>query len=436
MNTEIQPRFDRAVAASRISRRLRPLSFGSFVVCAAFGALTARAEVGKRFPSEKRVIEDPVTGVTLTALTAGPSVDIKIYQTHPQWTADGRHIVFRSSRAGKPQQAFAVHEDSGAIVQLTAGSDTVAESLNLSRKANLLYFLRTAAGAPLKLVELRLDSLFRDSEAGAMKAAEAYERTVATLPQGLEVSGGFALDAEETHAYLGAKHAGRSDAGRLWSIDLRTGVIEHLVDAPFRVGHVQANPRVPGEILYCHETGGDAPQRMWLVNTADRTPRPLYPESPEEAVTHEVFAGPDHVLFILSGLLPRSRTKPTGIAWVHLRTGEAQLHGQVKVTDGRFWHCAATPDLRWIIGDTPGGALYVIDASTGERQRLTQGHRRHDGAPHAHQNISRDGKRVLFNSGMLGGAHLMTIELTQALHELEQDEQYGQYSVPGLFRNR
>ena len=40
------------------------------------------AQIGKRFPSEKKVIKDPVTGTMLTFLTSTPAGDSKIYQTH------------------------------------------------------------------------------------------------------------------------------------------------------------------------------------------------------------------------------------------------------------------------------------------------------------------------------------------------------------------
>jgi len=55
------------------------------------------------------------------------------------------------------------------------------------------------------------------------------------------------------------------------------------------VGHVQTNPWMPGEIVFCWETGGKAPQRTWTV-MADGTglrpprrelrPRPHRPSPP------------------------------------------------------------------------------------------------------------------------------------------------------------
>ena len=70
--------------------------------------LTAQAQIGKRFQSERKVIKDPVTGMMLTFLTSTPAGDSKIYQTHTQWTSDGEWLIFRSNRARN--EAIAVNE--------------------------------------------------------------------------------------------------------------------------------------------------------------------------------------------------------------------------------------------------------------------------------------------------------------------------------------
>src|SRR5215210_4398737 len=53
---------------------------------------------GQRFPSESLTITDPVTGVKIIALTTSRHNSSKIYQDHPNWTADGKYIVFTSNR--------------------------------------------------------------------------------------------------------------------------------------------------------------------------------------------------------------------------------------------------------------------------------------------------------------------------------------------------
>src|SRR4051812_10128889 len=98
-------------------------------------ALPAQAQIGRQFPSERKVVTDPVTGTPLTFLTTKAHNDIKIYPTHPQWTADGKWVVFRSAMAG--WEAMAVNEQSGQIVQISEGGFT--GMLNLSTKSMKLY---------------------------------------------------------------------------------------------------------------------------------------------------------------------------------------------------------------------------------------------------------------------------------------------------------
>ncbi len=64
------------------------------------------AQMGRRFPSERKVISDPRTGTELVFLTSKSDTgDSKIYQTHNQWTSDGKWVVFRSDRV--PDEAMA-----------------------------------------------------------------------------------------------------------------------------------------------------------------------------------------------------------------------------------------------------------------------------------------------------------------------------------------
>src|SRR5688500_9514095 len=98
----------------------------------------AEAQIGKRFPSERKVVKDPVTGTMLTFLTSTPTGDSKIYQTHNQWTSDGNWLIFRSGRV--KGEALAVNEKNGEMVQVTEGGYT--GMLNVARHSMKLYFMR------------------------------------------------------------------------------------------------------------------------------------------------------------------------------------------------------------------------------------------------------------------------------------------------------
>ena len=446
---------------------------------------SARAsDVGKRYPSEMRTFVDKVTGMTVTALTTSSFSDAKPYQTHTTWTSDGKWIIFRSNRSGANAQAFLINETTGEIVQLTDGPNTGTGSLNLSRKSMKLYFMRggpsfrpeTQAPAgpppPRQLIELNLEPLLADSRAGTMKEAATYERLVATLPDDLRDAGGFALDADETKIYWGvgwgplppnppsraelavsgaadgateaaarsqidqrntnpaeAREAARQrfatlgrGPGGLRSIDLKTGELKTVIDVDFRMGHVQCNPWVPGEIIYCHETTGDAPQRMWTVMGDGTHNRPLYVETPDEWITHETVATRDEVMFLILGHLPYLRTHPTGIAVINLRNDQMKILGQVEENTGvgrgtgGFWHCNGSPDGRWAVGDTFAGNIYVIDRHNGRMKLLTTDHKMRP--DHTHPIFSPDSKRILIQSGLFSDGknlNLMVVALPEWL---------------------
>jgi oligogalacturonide lyase len=73
----------------------------------------------------------------------------------------------------------------------------------VARKSNKLYFFRGGMGMAAQLIELNLDPLVADSQAGKMKGPASYERAVGTMPADLRESGGFTLDADEKSAYIG-----------------------------------------------------------------------------------------------------------------------------------------------------------------------------------------------------------------------------------------
>src|SRR6476646_2087797 len=116
--------------------------FASIIFAIIFIFQVADAQIGRRFPSEKKIIKDPVTGTMLTFLTSTPAGDSKIYQTHNQWTSDGQWVIFRSNRVRG--EAMAVNEKSGEIVQVTEGGYT--GMLNVARRSMKLYFLRFPPG--------------------------------------------------------------------------------------------------------------------------------------------------------------------------------------------------------------------------------------------------------------------------------------------------
>ena len=476
MNSGAKPRlsetyveFPSALLAFGASVFHHPMKNSLRVLATAFGvsllfASAASAQIGRRFPSEKKIVPDPVTGVPLSFLTSTPAGDSKIYPTHQQWSYDGKWVIFRSSRV--PGQAMAVNEASGDIVQLTEKGYT--GDLCAGTKSMKLFYMRdlsapiappdapapppagietaalpptppppprTRSRGPFQIIELNLEKLFADSAAGTLKSSDHYERICGTIPTEMTGVGNLAIDATEEEAYfritgpdlvsklpadtkisdkVGPRSMGAGPAG-IVRMSLKTGSTAVIAVVPFQVGHVQTSPFVPGEIVFCWETGGKAPQRTWTVKGDGTGLRPLYPEAPYEWVTHEAITSKDEVTLAIIGHrkmglkatddwgIAGSADHPTGLAIVNLRTQEMRIIGQVPMGDrGRsFWHVHASADGRWAVGDDFQYRLWLIDRKTGEMILLTDNGHKTTAQDHQHPTFSADSTRIEFQSAML-----------------------------------
>jgi len=427
-----------------------------FVCLAVLCTVQLMAQMGRRFPSERKVIKDPKTGVELVFLTSKSGTgDSKIYQTHNQWTSDGQWVVFRSDRVRG--EAMAVNENTGDMVQITEGG--YSGMLCVARKSMNLYHMRVARNENgqrigMQVVEVNLERLFADSKAGTLKEKSAYERICGTIPQELCNEDDMALDGSEEFVYFrlnkeyarkmptaepiagnfGPRNMGAGPSG-IGKMDLKTGKSEPVVAVHFKVGHIQGNPWHPGEVIFCWETGGKAPQRTWMVNADGTGLRPIYRETEHDWVTHEAVISEDELViaiighrqidnspyppkkdaqtgqqgqksiaglesFALSNDWGPSGTKeyPTGIAVVNMRTRELTLEGQV---DGdNFWHVAGSQDGHWVAGDDFARELWLIDRHTKERILLTAGHKT-TARDHVHPTFKPDGTAIEIQSAML-----------------------------------
>lgn len=428
-------------------------------ICCILLTEIANAQIGKRFPSEKKIVKDPVTGTMLTFLTSTQSGDSKIYQTHNQWTSDGQWLIFRSNRVRG--EAMAVNEQTGDIVQVTEGGYT--GMLNVSRKNMKLYFMRNektdsiaatpgdtarrSVQRPVQIIEVDLAKLFADSKAGTLKKADYYQRICGTTPKEIGAGGDMALDGDEEWVYFrvntqeaakhltpgtkleknfGPRNMGAGPSG-ISSMNIKTGEIKYVVSVPFQIGHIQTNPWVAGEIVFCWETGGKSPQRTWTAMSDGTGLRPLYPESEYEWVTHEAVIGKDEVAIAIMGhrKIPGTskkteeatgvgganpgqeaawgpsgtREKPTGLGIVNLRTREMIIAGQTKSGSG-LWHVSGSADGRFAVGDDFARNIYLIDRHNSEMILLSAGHKT-TAADHPHPTMSPDGTKIQIQSAML-----------------------------------
>jgi len=423
---------------------MRPLFLTGILLSSILLTIPSEAQIGRRFLSEKKIVTDPVTGTQLTFLTSTPASDSKIYQTHRQWTEDGKWVIFRSGRI--PGETLAVNEESGVMVQVSEGG--YMGMISVARKSMKLYFMRMTLrqpgqkrGGPVQIIEVDLEKLFADSEKGQMRKENEYQKVCGTIPAEIGAGGDMALDAGEEWVYyrvgreeaakhipegtkieqnFGPRNMGAGPSG-IGSMNIKTGEIRFVVAVPFQVGHIQTNPWVPGEIVFCWETGGKAPQRTWTIMSDGTGLRPLYPESEYEWVTHEAVITKDEVAIAIMGhrkvgtpvLTPDpanpgqevgwgpsgTREKPTGLGIVNLRTREMIIAGQTSSGSG-LWHVNGSADGRWAVGDDFERNIWLIDRHTREMILLSTGHKT-TASDHPHPTFSPDGTRIEIQSAML-----------------------------------
>ena len=308
-----------------------------------------------------------------------------------------------------------------------------------------------SGGTSLQIVEVDLAKLFADSKAGTMKAPGVYQRVCGEVSAELEAGGDMALDAAEDVIYFrvgrkeaakhlaagiklestfGPRNMGAGPAG-LMSMNITTGALKYIISVPFQIGHIQVNPSLPGEIVFCWETGGKSPQRTWTVLADGTGLRPLYPEASYEWVTHEAVITPNEVAIAIMGHRkininsttgvseapadkgsdPKNpgqengwgnsgtREKPTGLGIVNLRTREMVIIGQTPSGSG-LWHVNGSSDGRWAVGDDFSRSIYLIDRHTREMLMISTGHKP-TAADHPHPTFSPDGTRIEIQSAML-----------------------------------
>ena len=347
-------------------RNLPLLKLAAAVSAAALFVMPAFAQVGHTWPSEKKLVIDPVTGTELTFLTSSQSRRLQDLPDAPGldlgWPMGD--LPFQSG-AGP---VLCRQRGDGHIVQVT--DKGYMGMLCVARKSMKLYLMRDekapadvgrdpyidAAGSrdgrrkkrrarphaaapaarpgvlrfrgPLQVMEVDLGSLFADAVAGTLKGNSAYERVCGVTPPGMHATGNMGLDADEDYVYFGitrtrtrlsrfgsrheiSKPVGPRGMGAgpsgLASMNLKTGEVKTITVVPFQIGHVQTNPWVHGEIVFCWETGGKAPQRTWTVMADGTGLRPLFPEASYEWVTHEAVITHDEVAIAILICMPPGR---------------------------------------------------------------------------------------------------------------------------------
>ena len=332
-------------------------------------ALLHASGVGKDWGIEKQSWTDPVTGVRVWQMTANKGVANTLYFHFPNFTRDGRYLLFTSNRTGS-NQIYRMSIPEGRIVQVTDSPQVSSIGLTPDRTdPRRIYYQR-------------------GHEIMALDLEDFSERIVGAVPE--PHFGGYhqpTLSGDGQWITVG-----RQIDPKTWEIGLMstaTGQYNTVLRVGFRIGHVQYSPTEP-VIFFTWETSGYAPQRSWLVNADGTGLRPFYQRidrkdwfTPlKEWLTHEAW-------IMNTGEMTMVNDR-VGIIIVNTN-GSSRL-----VREGSYWHCQARPDGKLIIADDFDGRLWLIETATGSTRLLATGLRQPKQV-HLHPSFDWTGRYVIFN---------------------------------------
>lgn len=322
---------------------------------------------------ERHTYTDPITGYRVTEITAaGKGAADNLYYHFSNFTADNRHLIFTSDRTGS-RQIYRASTETGEIVQLTDAPKVAAsQACPDPNNPSIIYFLQDA-----EVYELNIESL--------------HARKIGTIPQ--PRMGGYQQPTVSNDGKW--LTIGKQRDPNNWEIgvmEIRTGEYRTVITQGFRIGHVQHSPK-DDVIFYVWETGGFAPQRSWLVNRDGTGNRPMYykPTDPKqwltplkEWLTHEAWVHDTGNMTMVNDKVGIMLVSPDGSAKL--------------VREGRYWHCAARPDGKYIALDDMDGRIWLAETATGNIRLLATG-TRDTVRVHSHLSFDRQGRYLQFHTG-------------------------------------
>ncbi len=197
------------------------------------------------------------------------------------------------------------------------------------------------------------------------------------------------------------EHASGVKTGRIWTIATADGTIRPVIERPFQFGHVQFSTTDPTLIMYCHETGGASPQRMWLARTTGEHPGALFTDPGHPWVTHETFTRDGKwVVFV---------RHPEGMGMIRPdRTGAREIDAP------GAWHPGPTPDASAIVYDRHDGQLRLRRLDDGADTQISPTELG-SGGPHIHPCFAPDGHTAVWTSSASGRPHPALADLSPML---------------------
>ena len=337
---------------------------------------------GKWYGSERRILRDEETGVTVLRLSGFPTVNSHVYMHSRCFTPDSRDAFFYSKRISSrdsPRDVFIVSTDGLRLRQLTD-------------RENIGWM--TASPVERALFYVSGNSIFKVR----VDALEEREVAASGLPHSI-------ISVSYDGSAIGS-FCNTDGRGIISMIDVKRGSSQVIYRHPTPIGHMQLEPHRSRHLIF-HDTGPGGTPRIWCINRDGSDPRMLYDQQ---------LGPPSHFVWLPG----RDRIAATlqhpyrGIVLIDLN-GSYQLLSDEQA----FWHAGASPDGRTLCSDTfnPDTGMYLVDANSGTSTKLCnpRSSNSHPQWTHPHPTWSPDGSMVLFNSDREGTPQVFLCKIPRDL---------------------
>lgn len=381
--------------------------------------------IAREYPSEKHTYCDDTTGLEVTRLTGGGGNNYSFYFTDNSFSLGDREIYFMSDRASRVPEIYNLFKmdlESGRILQLTDEARGIEIHRHTKTPDSEIVVYVTGNQLKKLMTKTGQCDLLYHAEAGIVLGAPFIspdKRYVGILRN------------EDVSVLIGANYSGFKETmfatKKAWVtlIDLQTGRATDVYEDTHWLGHFQFAPDDSTVAMFCHEGPWNlVQQRIWILDTVQRTVRPCFRQTEDDCVGHEFWTR-DGLIFFDNrrrghdGTITSSKNQATVSRGDHGQIpylGLADRAGNVLQKIDLPYYCNhyhANSDHTLLVGD--GVEDLVLIDIRGEQPvlRTLCSHRTswYTQQTHCHPTFAWDGEKILFTSDRDGKCQLYLISL-------------------------
>ena len=378
---------------------------------------------GNTYSSEKIIMQDKKTGITIWQMTSYPANHSNLYYTKTSFTPDEKNIIILSSRSGY-SNLYSISLESGKILQLTDHKEDIAQlSPCISPDGKLVYYTLGNSIRSVDLLTLKENTLikFPDYYPGTLSINCEGKFLVTKLAPGIanvrgkikQVVNYFKTPLKKEASILNIIHNLLQAVLSRFNSNKKYYVVSISTESSPTINHIKEldaggitllSP--DNKQILCHKSE----RELWCCDLAGENFRHLYGYGTGKWLTHPNWLSNNEVVVA---------DWPNALIAIN-------LNGKVReISKFNFRHPTIRPDGYLIACDTtlPDTGLYGINPANGEKRLLfcpesaVQKEWAKSSPPkklsflpffikdkygcewhHTHQSFSPDGTKIILNS--------------------------------------